>query len=158
MQAASRAVNWSRVALVGAGTVLGAVVANTLVYFVGGALVGYDPDFIVLADVFGPILFTLVPALVAVGLYVALLRFAENPARTFTIIAAVVFVVTLIPDFIYIPTVPGSSSAQTAVLVLMHVVAASVIVGLLTAAQRGSSVWISGAPTASQRPARARQP
>ena len=39
---------------------------------------------------------------------------------------------TLIPDFTYIPTVPGASNAQTAVLVLMHVVAAAVIVRLLT--------------------------
>jgi len=41
-------------------------------------------------------------------------------------------VVTLIPDFTYIPTVPGASNGQTAILVLMHVIAASVIVRLLT--------------------------
>ena len=40
--------------------------------------------------------------------------------------------VTLIPDFTYIPTVPGASNGQTAILVLMHVIAASVIVRLLT--------------------------
>jgi hypothetical protein len=134
MRAASRAVNWSRFALLGSSTILAAVVANTLVYFIGSALIGYDPEFIVLADVFGPILFTLVPAIVAVLLYVALLRFTDNPARTFTIISAVVFVVTLIPDFIYVPTVPGSTSAQIAILVLMHVAAACVIVGMLTIA------------------------
>ena len=89
-RAASRAVNWSRFALLGSSTILAAVVANTLVYFIGSALIGYDPEFIVLADVFGPILFTLVPASVAVLLYVALLRFADNPARTFTFISAVV--------------------------------------------------------------------
>ena len=42
------------------------------------------------------------------------------------------FVVTLVPDFTYIPGVDGASNGQTAVLVLMHVVAASVIVGMLT--------------------------
>jgi len=55
------------------------VVANTLVYFIGSALIGYDPEFIV-------------------------------------------------------PTVPGSTSAQIAILVLMHVAAACVIVGMLTMA------------------------
>ena len=54
------------------------------------------------------------------------------PRAIFTVISAIVFVVTLIPDFTYIPTVPGSSNGQTAILVLMHVIAASVIVRLLT--------------------------
>jgi hypothetical protein len=45
-------------------------------------------------------------------------------------------VVTLLPDFIYIPGVEGASNAQTAVLVLMHVIAAAVIVRMLTS-QRG---------------------
>ena len=40
--------------------------------------------------------------------------------------------VTLIPDFTYIPTVDGASNPQTAVLVAMHVIAAAVIVGMLT--------------------------
>jgi 8-oxo-dGTP pyrophosphatase MutT (NUDIX family) len=53
-------------------------------------------------------------------------------AGIFTVISAITFVVTLIPDFTYIPTVPGSSPAQTAILVLMHVIAATVIVRLLT--------------------------
>ncbi|MBA2277947.1 MAG: hypothetical protein H0W06_09325 [Chloroflexia bacterium] len=121
-----------RFALVGVGTVVAAVVANVLVYFIGSVLVGYDPGFVVLATVGGTILFTLVPAVVAVLLYAVLPRFTANPARVFRIIAAVVFVVTLIPDFTYIPTVPGASGGQTAILVLMHAVAASVIVGMLT--------------------------
>ncbi len=43
-----------------------------------------------------------------------------------------VFVVTLIPDFTYIPSAPGATAGQTAILVLMHVVAAAVIIGMLT--------------------------
>ena len=60
------------------------------------------------------------------------MRFTRRAAGIFTVISAIVFVVTLIPDFTYIPTVPGSSNAQTAILVLMHVIAAGVIVRLLT--------------------------
>jgi hypothetical protein len=59
-------------------------------------------------------------------------RFTRHPAAIFSVISAIVFVVTLIPDFTYIPTVPGSSNGQTAILVLMHVIAAGVIVRLLT--------------------------
>ncbi|MBW3632876.1 MAG: hypothetical protein KY456_07600 [Chloroflexi bacterium] len=128
----SRPVDWGRFALVGLGTVIAAVLANVLVYFIGGAVVGYDPEFVVLRNVSAVILFTVVPAIAAVLLYAVLLRFTANPARTFTIIAAVVLVVSLIPDVTYIPSVPGATGGQTAILSVMHVVAAIVIVWMLT--------------------------
>jgi len=128
----SRTVGWGRFALVGLGTVVAAVLANVLVYSLGRAIVGYDPQFLPLADVGTAIFFTAIPALVATILYAALLRCTRRPARTFAIIAAVVFVVTTIPDFTYIPGVTGATVGQTAVLVIMHIVAAAAIVGLLT--------------------------
>jgi FlaA1/EpsC-like NDP-sugar epimerase len=132
----SHVVHRAGFARVGIGTVIAAVVANALFYFIGAALVTYDPEFLPLADVSGAIIMTLGPAIVAVLLYAGLRRFTRHPARIFTIISAVVFVVTLIPDFTYIPTVPGSTSAQTAILVMMHVVAAGVIVRMLTMSDR----------------------
>ena len=125
-----------RFALVGLATVIAAVVANTLVYFIGREIVAYDPDFVVLANVSGTIIFTLVPAIVAVLLYAALVRFTENPARVFTIIAAIVLVLSIIPDVTYIPGVEGASNGQTAILILMHVFAAAVIVPMLTLLNR----------------------
>lgn len=129
---ASRAVNWRRFAPIGLATVLAAVIANVLVYVAGEAVVGYDAEFVVLSNVSGTILFTLIAAIVAVLVYAALLRRAGDPVRLFTIISAVVFVVTLIPDFTYIPTQEGATNGQTATLALMHVVAAVVIVWSLT--------------------------
>jgi len=134
--AASRSGSRGRFARVGLATVVAAVLANVLVYALGAALVGYDPGFVVLANASGTILFTVVPALGAVLLYAALRRFIGTPARVFTIIAAVVLVVSLIPDVTYIPTVPGSTGGQTTILMLMHVVAAGVIVGMLTTRTR----------------------
>jgi Family of unknown function (DUF6069) len=131
--------NRGRFALVGLATIAAAVLANVLVYAVGSVVVAYDPQFVVLANVVGTVLFTLVPAVVAVLLYAVLLRFAGNPARIFTNIAAVVLVLSLIPDITYIPTVPGASTGQTAILMLMHVAAAVVIVGLLTNLTRSPS-------------------
>jgi hypothetical protein len=131
-----RAAGWGHVARIGIATVVAAVAANVLVYFAGGALVAYDPQFLPLANVSGAIVFTLPAAIVAALIYAALLRFARRPARTFTIISVIVFVVTVIPDFTYIPTVPGVTVAQTAILVLMHVVAAVVIVRMLTTLAR----------------------
>jgi Family of unknown function (DUF6069) len=133
---ASPPVNWSRFALVGPSTVLAAVVANALLYFVAGTVVAYNAEFLPLASAGGAIIMTLAPAIVAVLLYAALLRFTRRPARIFTIVSAVVFIASLIPVFTYIPTVPGVTSEQIAVLVMMHVVAASVIVALLTSIRR----------------------
>ncbi len=133
---ASPAVSRGRFALVGLGTVVAAVIANLLVYALGSAAVGYHPQFVVLANASGTILFTVVPAIVAVLLYAVLVRFSGNPARIFTNIAVVVLIVSLIPDLTYIPSVPGATSGQTAILMLMHVVAAAVIVGMLTTLTR----------------------
>ncbi|HEV7666448.1 MAG TPA: DUF6069 family protein [Chloroflexota bacterium] len=130
---ASRAFSARRFSLVGLATVIAATVANSLVYYLGSTIVAYDPDFIVLADVYGAIFFTVVAAVGAVGVYAALLRLTgRRAALIFTVISAIVFVVTLIPDFTYIPTVDGSTPEQTAILVLMHIVAAAVIVRMLT--------------------------
>jgi hypothetical protein len=128
----SRAASRGQFARFGLATVVAATAANTLVYVIGSALVAYDPRFLPLAGVSGEISFTLPAAIGAVLLYAVLLRFARKPARTFAIISAVVFVLATIPDFTYIPSVPGATAGQTAVLVVMHIVAAGVIVGMLT--------------------------
>jgi hypothetical protein len=133
---ASPAVGRGRFALIGLATVVAAIIANLLVYALGSVVVGYDPRFVVLANASGTILFTVVPAIVAVLLYAALMRFTSNPARIFTNIAVVVLIVSLIPDLTYIPSVPGASSGQTAILMLMHIVAAGVIVWMLTTLTR----------------------
>lgn len=127
-----RSVDWGRYALVGIATVVAAVAANLVVYAIGSLVVDYDPGFVVLATPGGTIIFTVIPAIVAVLVYAILLRTTTNPARTFTIVAAVVLALSWIPDLTYIPTVPGSSAGQTAVLMIMHAVAALVIVGMLT--------------------------
>ncbi len=132
----SRAVSWGRFALVGLATIATAVIANALVYYIAGMVVHYDPRFLPLTDVSGAVICTFPFAIGAVLVYAGLLRFTRRPARVFTIVSAAVFVVTLIPDFTYIPTVPGATAAQTATLVLMHIVAASVIVRILTALAR----------------------
>src|SRR5690349_5939241 len=106
----SRGIDWLRFALVGLATVIAAVAANVLVYVAASLLVGYDPEFLILATVAGTVLFTVVPAIVAVLLYASLLRLTGDPARIFTRIAAAILAVSVIPDFTYIPSVPGASA------------------------------------------------
>src|SRR3954452_1242477 len=129
---APRGVSRGRFALIGLVTVASAVIPNLLVYLLGSVVVGYDPQFIILANASGTILFTVVPAIVAVLLYAALMRFTANPARIFTNVAVVVLIVSLIPDLTYIPSLPGATPGQTAILMVMHIVAAVVIVTTLT--------------------------
>ena len=69
---ASRVVDWGRFALVGLATIVAALIANVIVYNIGSVLVGYNPQFVVLATVWGTIIFTIVPAVVAVLLYAVL--------------------------------------------------------------------------------------
>ena len=49
-QAGSPTVNWSRFALVGPGTVLAAVAANAVFYFVVGTVVAYNAEFLPLTE------------------------------------------------------------------------------------------------------------
>ena len=135
-RSSARATRRGRYALLSLATVAAAVLANVAVYYLGALVVGYNSGFIVLANPSGIALFTVVPAIVATLVYGGLLRFTRRPERTFSIIAAIVFVVTTIPDFTYIPSVPGATNGQTAILVLTHIVAAAVIIGMLTKLSR----------------------
>ena len=68
-------------------------------------------------------------------LYAGLLQFVrKHAAMVFTVISTITFVVTLLPDFKYIPTVV--SNAEIGVLVLMHAIAAAIITGGLTSVRR----------------------
>jgi hypothetical protein len=135
-RSSSRTTRRGRYALLSLATVVASVLANVVVYYLGALAVGYNSGFIVLANPSGIALFTVVPAIVATVLYAGLLRFTRRPERNFAVISAVVFVVATIPDFTYIPSVPGATAGQTAILVLTHVVAAAVIVGMLTRLSR----------------------
>lgn len=128
----SRGANWGRIAPAGLAAVVGSGLATVLVYYAGETVVRYDPDFVELGSAVGDGIFTSVLAVGAFLVYAALLRFARKPVRTFTIVSAVVLVLSLIPDFTIARSDPGSSDAQVAVLVLMHIVAAAVIVPVLT--------------------------
>jgi hypothetical protein len=131
-------IDWGRYALVALGAIGAALLANILFYYVAGLFVSYNPRFPPLATVGGTIVFTAIPAVVAVVIYALLLRFTRNPERIFTSLAVVVLVVSWIPDLTYIPEVPGASAGQTAVLMLMHLIAAAAIVGVLTKLARAS--------------------
>jgi hypothetical protein len=109
-----------------------AAVANAVVYFVayrlgamprdvavqGSGSITLEP--VVFASVIGAVGATIVFAIVA-------LLARRRPIRTFSVVAAVVLVLSFYTPF----TIPGAPVAMVATLLLMHVVAAVVIVGVL---------------------------
>ncbi len=114
-----------------------AAVANAVVYFVAYVLGAIPRDVVV--EGFGPI--TLEPVVFAsvIGAVAAAVVFAivallarRRPIRTFNVVAAVALVLSFYTPF----TVAGAPVAMVATLLLMHVVAAMVIVGVLTTLAR----------------------
>jgi tryptophan-rich sensory protein len=134
---ATSAFSWGRYARTALLTTGASVLANAVFFYLAQLAVQYDPAFLPLGNVSAPIIFTVFPAVLATVLYAGLLQFVrKHAALVFTVISAITFVVTLIPDFTYIPTVDGVSNAEIGVLVVMHALAAAVITRGLTRVRR----------------------
>lgn len=74
------------------------------------------------------LLLTAVAVVGAVAVYLALRWVTSSPDRIFLAVAAVVLVVSVVPDFTYVPAQPGGSVTAGAVLALMHVATAAIVV------------------------------
>ena len=134
---AATAFSWGRYARAGLLTIGASVLANAAFFYLAQVAVQYDPAFLPLGNVSAPIIFTVFPAVVATLLYAGLLRFVrKNAATVFAVISAITFLVTLIPDVTYIPTVDGVSNAEIGVLLVMHALAAAIITRGLTNVRR----------------------
>lgn len=131
-------VAWGRLVPVGLLAAVATAVVNTAVYFIAarGGVITQDvvvngqgpitPPMIAAASVFGAVAGTIVYAVVG--------RFVSRPVRVFRVIAAVALALSFIGPL----TIPGAPAAMVATLLLMHGIAAAVIVGLLTTlARRG---------------------
>ena len=95
------------------------------------------PDSFLALNVPPTILFTLAGVLGAIGVFAWLGRRTPRPISRFTRVAAVVLVVSLLPDLgLLAAPMPGTSLAAVAVLMVEHLVAAAVSVGLLTTLAR----------------------
>src|SRR5262245_12411912 len=115
---------------------LGATAANVVVYFIAAAAGAIPPT--VLVPTMNnppapltvlPVMFnSFVPALVAGVLLALLNRFVRRPVQVFRIVAAVVLLVSFANPL----TIPAVPLAMIIALDLMHIVAAAIIVGVLT--------------------------
>ncbi len=113
-----------------------AVVANAVVYFVASALGTKPQDFVVQGSgpiTLAPIVFSsFIGAVGATMVFTVVALLARRPIRTFHIVAAVVLVLSFATPL----TIPGAPLSMILTLELMHVVAAVIITGMLTALAR----------------------
>ena len=129
-------VAWTRLVPAGLLAALVAAAANAVVYLVASAMGAMPQDVAVNGQ--GPITLPVVATMSTFGavagtvVYAILGRFARRPVRVFRVVAAVALVLSFAGPF----TIPGAPAAMVATLLLMHVVAAMVVVGLLTTLAR----------------------
>ena len=132
MGVAPERVAYGRLLWVGPLAGMAAAAVNVLVYFGASALGAIPEGFVVSGrtpvTLVPVVISSFVPAVLGAGLLALLGRFAGRPVRTFRIIAGV----AVLSSFATPITLPGAPVAMMAALILMHVVAAVVIVGVLT--------------------------
>ena len=120
---------------------VGSIVANLALWWAAVATLDIPPEFAPLAS-WGPVIFfTTIGALGAAGIFGIVRRRAERPEQVFRWIAVVVLLLSFLPDLWLLgdgaaETFPGATRVGVGVLMVMHTVAAAIIVWALTT--RGS--------------------
>lgn len=116
---------------------VGAIIAVLLVRWVAVALVDVPPEFLPLAEPSAAGFFTTALGISAVVVYALLRRFAKRPERTFRWVSVAVLLLSFVPDLWLLSgdgaqQFEGSTPGGVAILMVLHVVAAAVIVPGLT--------------------------
>jgi hypothetical protein len=127
---------FNRIVRAGVNSVLAALVANLIVRFILGALLDLPAEFAPLQ--YGAIAFLTILGTSAGAVVFALLASrVRNPIRTYWIVAMVVLVLSIMPNFVMMANpgmmpFPGGSALTFGVLIVFHVVAGLVSVWVLT--------------------------
>jgi hypothetical protein len=125
-------VSFRRLLWVGPLTIVVAAVANSIVRLLAVSLFSISPDFIQL-EPGPPAVFSVVGVLGAVIVFAIIARFSRRPIRLFRIVALIVLLISFVPDIGLLATgAPGATPLSVGVLMLMHVVAWAISVGMLT--------------------------
>ena len=115
-------------------TISASVVATLVVRALALALFDISPEFEPLATAGRTVILTVIFVFLAVLVFAAVRRFAARPARLFRNIAVVALLLSLVPVLTDggSAAFPGASGVAVAVLIVQHVVAATVVVWMLT--------------------------
>ncbi len=121
----------------GAIALFGSVIANLVVWAILETVLDIPADFMPL-DAFPIALFTALGAIAATIVYWIVRRISATPDHTFTIIAIVVLVLSIVPNVIMAVTPEGSpfpfpvTATGMLALIIFHIVAALVDIWALT--------------------------
>ena len=119
---------------VGLQTIVGAVVATLVVRAAAMAVLDIPAAFPPLAGPGPTIFLTVVGVLGGVGVFAAVCRLASQPIRLFRIIVAVALLVSFVPDISLLTSdaFPGTTAVSVSTLMFQHLVAAAIVVWMLT--------------------------
>jgi hypothetical protein len=106
-------------------SVIAVLIVRALALAIWPELASFDP----LGNVTRAILFTAVPAFIATGLLAWLAARRDDPVGTFVRVAAIVLVLSFIPD--YALPIPNKTMLGSTVAAFLHVIAAITTVGVL---------------------------
>jgi len=121
-------------AVVGAIAAIAAVVAVLIVQAIAIALWPEVALFKPLDSYPRTVLFTIIPTFIATGLFAWLAMRQATPERTFLRIAAIVLLLSFLPD--YLLPVANRTLLASSVAAFLHVIAAAVIVTILVTGYR----------------------
>ena len=110
-----------------------AAAANLIVRSVAVAVYDIPAEFRPLG-VTQPVLFTIAGALLAGGVLAGIIRYAKNPRRTFLTVSLSALLLSFAPDIALLQDaerLPGTTAEAAIALMVMHLVAAAIIVPLL---------------------------
>ena len=126
-----------RLWLSGLTALVTAVVANVALWWVSNAALPIPPEFPPLIGPAPTIFFTTIGVIGGVATFALIRGFGDHPVRLFRRVAAGALVLSLVPD-IWLGTdgaaaqFPGASVTAVVVLMVMHVVAAAIVVWAMT--------------------------
>ena len=119
---------------VGLQTIVGAVIATLVVRAAAMAVLDIPAAFPPLAGSGPTIFLTVVGVLGGVGVFAAVCRWASQPIRLFRIIVGVALLVSFVPDILLLTNdaFPGTTVTSVSTLMFQHLVAAAIVVWMLT--------------------------
>ena len=133
----SQKLPYSRIALAGLIAIVASIIANVLIWWLGGLIFDIPADFMALMGPGPAVMFTTVFLIGATLVYALITALSRNPPRHFTYVSIVAFVLLLIPDFVLLispQSMPMGTTTVPAVLVLiaMHVAAYAITLWVFT--------------------------
>jgi hypothetical protein len=121
---------WQSTVIAGLVAILGSIIANLVVRYIGMLIFDVPNAFDPLASSQPVIVATVFYGIGAVVAFTLLRYFGGRPRRTFLIIAAVAFVLSFLP-MLSLRGQDGTTAAGIGILIAMHLTSLAIIVGAL---------------------------